>query len=244
MGCLWGLNMKNKSFGFTLSEIMIALALIGAVAAMTIPTVGSSVQQRARLAEFRTAHSKAELALKSIIFEDARIPQCYNSQHTNNSFGLSAALGGASISAKGTGCPALTRDFTRAMGSVRSCTSDPISEGCIPKNYLAGKHLKDCGNYFKVTNAESYILDNGMILFISKDKGMKVFAIDVNGRKGPNKWGQDIFTFGVYPSAATRSGNNVYVSDLKVLPHQSCLPRSNASAKDSKQMLEESTNYK
>ena len=76
-GLLMGLlNMKNKSFGFTLSEIMIALALIGAVAAMTIPTVGSSVQQRARLAEFRTAHSKAELALKSIIFEDARIPQC------------------------------------------------------------------------------------------------------------------------------------------------------------------------
>ena len=233
------LNMKNKSFGFTLSEIMIALALIGAVAAMTIPTVGSSVQQRARLAEFRTAHSKAELALKSIIFEDARIPQCYNSQHTNNSFGLSAALGGASISAKDTGCPALTRDFTRAMGSVRSCTSNPKREGCIPNNYPDG------GNCFSVTGTEAYVLDNGMILFISKGTtGMKLFAIDVNGRKGPNKWGQDIFTFGVYPSAATRSGNNVYVSDLKVLPHQSCLPRSNASAKNSKQMLEESTNYK
>lgn len=239
MGCLWGLNMKNKSFGFTLSEIMIALTLIGAVAAMTIPTVGSSVQQRARLAEFRTAHSKAELALKSIIFEDARIPQCYNSQHTNDSFGLSAALGGASISAKGTGCPALTRDFTRAMGSVRSCTTNPKREGCIPNNYPDG------GNCFSVTGTEAYVLDNGMILFISKGTtGMKLFAIDVNGRKGPNKWGQDIFTFGVYPSAATRSGNNVYVSDLKVLPHQSCLPRSNTSAKDSKQMLEESTNYK
>ena len=152
--------MKNKSFGFTLSEIMIALALIGAVAAMTIPTVGSSVQQRARLAEFRTAHSKAELALKSIIFEDARIPQCYNSQHTNNSFGLSAALGGASISAKGTGCPALTRDFTRAMGSVRSCTNNPKGEGCIPNNYPDG------GNCFSVTGTEAYVLDNGMILFI------------------------------------------------------------------------------
>ena len=47
---------------------MIALALIGAVSAMTILTIGSSVLLCARLAEFRTAHSKAELALKSIIF--------------------------------------------------------------------------------------------------------------------------------------------------------------------------------
>ncbi len=233
------MDMKNKSFGFTLSEIMIALGLIGAIAAMTIPTVGSSVQQRARLAEFRAAHSKAELALKSIIFEDARVPQCYNSQHTDTTYGLSAALGGASISAKDDGCPALTRDFTRAMGSVRSCTSNPKTDGCIPNNYPDG------GNCFSVTGTEAYVLDNGMILFISKGKtGMKLFAIDVNGRKGPNKWGQDIFTFGVYPASATKSGNNVYVSDLKILPHQTCLPRSNSSAKDSKQMLKDSTNYR
>jgi prepilin-type N-terminal cleavage/methylation domain-containing protein len=63
------LNMKNKSFGFTLSEIMIALALIGAVAAMTIPTVGSSVQQRARLAEFRTAGNIASKTVRKMIDE-------------------------------------------------------------------------------------------------------------------------------------------------------------------------------
>ena len=68
------LNMKNKSFGFTLSEIMIALALIGAVAAMTIPTVGSSVQQRARLAEFRTSISKTSLTIPVEEFSRGRIP--------------------------------------------------------------------------------------------------------------------------------------------------------------------------
>lgn len=238
MGCLWGLNMKNKSFGFTLSEIMIAIALIGAVAAMTIPTVGSSVQQRARLAEFRAAHSKAELALKSIIFEDGKIPQCYKNHPDTNLYGLTNALAAGVVSEASGGCPALTRDFTRAMGSVRSCTDNPKSEGCIPNNYPNG------GSCFNVTDVESYILDNGMILFISKGSvGMKLFAIDVNGRKGPNKWGQDIFTFGVYESATSKSGNNVYVTDLKILPHETCLPRSNASAKDSKQMLKDSTNY-
>ncbi len=245
MGCLWGLNMKNKSFGFTLSEIMIAIALIGTVAAMTIPTVGSSVQQRARLAEFRAAYSKAELALKSIIFEDGKIPQCYNNDPDKALYGLTNALAAGVVPEKSDGCTALTRDFTRAMGSVRSCKSNPKSEGCIPNNYLDGKHLKDCGNRFDVTNVESYILDNGMILFISKGNvGMKLFAIDVNGRKGPNKWGQDIFTFGVYESATSESGKSVYVTDLKILPHETCLPRSNTSAKDSKQMLKDSTNYK
>lgn len=241
MGCLWGLDMKNKRFGFTLSEIMIALSLIGAIAAMTIPTVGSSVQQRARLAEFRTAHSKAELALRSIIFEDGKIPQCYKFHPESDLYGLTNALAAGTIARVGNAnsCAALTRDFTRAMGSVRSCRDNPKAEGCIPNNYPDG------GNCFSVTGTEAYILDNGMIVFISKGNvGMQLFAIDVNGRKGPNKWGQDIFTFGVYESATTRSGNNVYVTDLKILPHDSCLPRSNSSAKNSRQMLQESTNYR
>ena len=235
------LNMKNKSFGFTLSEVMIALTLIGAVAAMTIPTVGASVQQRARLAEFRTAYSKAELALRSIIFDEGRVPQCFTVPTSDQKtlYGLNTALAAGTVepNSPNAACPVLTQEFTRSMGSIGSCLNNPKTEGCIPNNYPSA-------NCFDVTAAEAYMLDNGMILFThSNTDGVRLFALDVNGRKGPNKWGQDIFTFSVYESATTKTGGKVYVSDLKILPPKTCLPRSNRTSKNSEQMMKESTNY-
>ena len=67
----------NKKSAFTLSEVMLTLTLIGFIATMTLSTVGSAVQQRARLAEFKTAYSKMEAALRSITVEDGKIYKCY-----------------------------------------------------------------------------------------------------------------------------------------------------------------------
>lgn len=235
------LNMKNKCFGFTLSEVMIALTLIGVVASLTVPTIGANVQQRARLAEFRTAHSKAEMALRSIIFDEGKIPQCFliptSAQRTLYGLDSSLAAGLVNPYNPSVACPVLTQDFTRAMGAIRSCLNNPKTEGCIPNNYPS----VGC---FDVTAAQAYMLDNGMILFThSNAEGLRLFALDVNGRKGPNKWGQDIFTFSVYESATTKTGGKVYVSDLKILPPKTCLPRSNRTSKNSEQMMKESTNY-
>ena len=41
----------------------------------------------------------------------------------------------------------------------------------------------------------------------------------------------------------TKTGGKVYVSDLKILPPKTCLPRSNRTSKNSEQMMKESTNY-
>ena len=58
------MNWNNKKSAFTLSEIMVTLTLIGFIATMTLSTIGTSIQQRARLAEFKTAYSKMESATK------------------------------------------------------------------------------------------------------------------------------------------------------------------------------------
>lgn len=61
------MNWNNKKSAFTLSEIMVTLTLIGFIATMTLSTIGTSIQQRARLAEFKTAYSKMESALQVLM---------------------------------------------------------------------------------------------------------------------------------------------------------------------------------
>ena len=55
--------MLDKKSGYTLSEILISITLIGFLATMTLSTVGASVQQRTRLAQFRAAYSKMSTSL-------------------------------------------------------------------------------------------------------------------------------------------------------------------------------------
>lgn len=233
------MSMKNfKRFGFTLSEVMITITMIGVIATLTLSTIGASVQQRARAAEFRTAYAKAEEALRGLIFTDDRIYQCYECPNTSqkNLYGLNQAMAnGCAGGSSSTACQELTTQFLRAMGRVRSCESNPRNEGCI-----SGTHRNaDC---FSINQA--YVLDNGMLVFTkSKNTGLREFAIDVNGIKGPNKWGQDIFTFSVTAVASSKTGNNVYVTDVKILPPKSCLPKFNASSKNSDELLKESASY-
>ena len=50
-----------------------------------------------------------------------------------------------------------------------------------------------------LNNRKAYVLADGSImLFKGSWPGNIGFAIDVNGKKGPNKWGYDIFEFVVY----------------------------------------------
>lgn len=238
------MNMKNlKKHAFTLSEVMITMSMIGVIAVLTVSTVGSSIQQRARGAEFRTAYAKAEEALRGIITTEERIYQCYECPNSSqkNMYGLNTSLAsGCSGGSSNAACQTLTTQFLRAMGRVTSCEDGNraglIRSGCIPQNYA-----EDAG-CFSLKNA--YILDNSMIIFIPNlNDGLKLFAIDVNGRKGPNKWGQDIFTFSVTATASSKSGNAVYVTDVRTLPPKTCLPAPGRTDRNSSQLLQESANF-
>jgi len=222
------LNLKKS--GFTLSELMITLALIGCLAVLTISTVGSSIQQRARLAEFRTAYSKMQIALQNVIFDKERIPACYNAPSSReiSDFGLRINGNAPTDISK---CSELFNDFARVMGYAKKC-DDAKSDGCVPERYPIPN---DCFT----DSAEAYVLENGMIL-ISKSGGLELFAIDVNGRKGPNKWGQDIFAFSTKVTETSKFANRTIVSNIGILTPQ-CEPVVASRAnRTTEQMMKES----
>lgn len=237
------MRIFNKKPAFTLPEVMITLTLIGTLATLTISTVGASIQQRARLAEFRTVYSKMETAMKNIFLDKSIIYSCYLKPTDDeiDEFGLRIE-GDAVANSSNAGCEQLERDFVRAMGAVRFCdTADPYNGGCIPEKYPVAK----AGCFQDYTDSHAFVLDNSMILITDNaQNGLKLFAIDINGRKGPNKWGQDIFPFSVKYVETSAVRNTTYVKRLGILPpnEDACTYADHTSSRTTTQMLRQSGN--
>ena len=67
--------MRNYSLqkGFTLAEILIALGIIGVVAAMTIPTLISSIQEANFHAKWKECYAVLNNAFKMVVAENPRM---------------------------------------------------------------------------------------------------------------------------------------------------------------------------
>jgi hypothetical protein len=72
---------------------------------------------------------------------------------------------------------------------------------------------------------------------------LKLYALDVNGRKGPNKWGQDIFPFSIKATQSVVSNGKTFVTQVSVLPpnEASCQYASSAASKTTSELLEQSS---
>ena len=211
------MSLLDKKFGYTLSEVLITITLIGFLATMTLSTVGSSVQQRTRLAEFRAAYSKMSTALKNIMADTGRIYACYSTPTSSEITNFGLKMDGTATAASGA-CKEIEAAVVRSIGAVRFCESDPFTEGCLPANYTPG----EAGCFTNFSNSKAYVLDNSMIFITdTKTSSLKQFAVDVNGRKGPNKWGQDIFPFSLKATETQTVHGKVFVKSVGILPPDS-----------------------
>lgn len=205
------MDFINKKNAFTLSEVLLTLALIGTLATMTLSTVGASIQQRTRLAEFRTAYAKMDAAIRSITADESKIYACYKTPSDDDISDFDLSIEGT-VSEISNECEEFMNAFARAMGAARFCEGSPIADGCIPENYTKADGFS---NY---SSGWAYVLDNSMLIFDDGSNYLKLFAVDVNGRKGPNKWGQDIFPFSVKATESKLVHSNTFVTAVGILP--------------------------
>jgi len=113
-------------------------------------------------------------------------------------------------------CNLLKNTMMQSLKVVKRCPNKAYENGCIPAYkgidtvYRNGKSEEElstysvnvatsgCGGWRENSiknDREAWVLADGtIILFYS---GFQLFAVDVNGASGPNKWGHDIFAFQV-----------------------------------------------
>jgi prepilin-type N-terminal cleavage/methylation domain-containing protein len=164
----------SKIFGFTLAEVLITIAVVGVVAAMTIPSLMMSYKRRVLETQFKKAYSQLNSAIKLMQEEE-----------TEDLYGTYYKHGGE-----------LQKAFYKYLkGSYFKGTQKPYyisTKGSTQGMYYCIASC--CGN---PANSGAFVtFDNIMYYTCAHDDGILRFTFDINGNdKGPNKWGVDLFDY-------------------------------------------------
>lgn len=171
----------DKSMGFTLAEVLITLGVLGVVSAMTMPTLIASYQKKAYVTQLSKVYTE---------FQQATLKY----KNDNNAINLREA--GLTSQAK-------IKDFLHTYFKVVSDCGSVVKAPCFADKY------RDLNGTFHDANdswgaASSVTLASGASLIVdypayyTKTVNGVVshyghMVIDVNGLKGPNIGGRDIF---------------------------------------------------
>ncbi len=213
-----------RKVAFTLAEILITLAIIGVVAAITLPTFINKYQEHVLKQQFKRAYSNFSQVLLQVQAQDfdMSVPNCYYAAEDN--VNVQGVIGGD--------CLKVRDGILKRLKVIKTCSNKAYENGCIPdyKGYdtMSIEQNPDLseddaiyivralsGFYKSVIHNQSpaYDFADGTIVFEYNPAWNSsyfpcLFAIDINGKKGPNKWGYDLFSF------FTVSDGNTY----KLLP--------------------------
>lgn len=176
---------KNIYKAFTLAEVLIVMGIVGLVAEMTIPSVVQNINEQTNFSAWKKTYSALSQAWLSIAQENGgTIGPMFTTTGTDlsNDYGnkMAEKLRFAKI-CQGT---ASTRPENACWHEANK--SYTLSKQSINSNYSTrySAILKD-GTYLFVGSITNNCPDNNTAcLYI---------AVDVNGAKGPNVQGKDIF---------------------------------------------------
>ncbi len=183
-------NHKAKS-GFTLAEVLLVITVIGIVASLTLPSLIVSIQETEMTVSTKKAYSEICAAWKNYIEDNGGTPV-----------------------GKFTSTDDLRTNFLReyfAYSQVTSLGSNTrIFQSLNSTNYYTNNVgiTKSNGVYIGFGNASPTCTLQGYANLCAQ------LVMDVNGKKGPNRDGYDVFWFNlmtdsVFPGDARYGANHV-----------------------------------
>ena len=189
--CGRGLGRGGKKAAFTIAEVLITIGIIGVVAAISLPTLLTNVQEKVTVHKLETVYSKLNSAFKMMIEEDG--------EFTNNRSASQRELD-------------IYDNLPKFLKVANKCYGAPCSiyvSGAKTK-YLDGSPYGG-GGYISYHN---FILPDSTWVAVlgigqcnndvdfhnpagrgSYDGLCARIFVDLNGKKGPNKFGVDTFIF-------------------------------------------------
>ncbi len=162
--------MKKK--GFTLSEVLITVVVIGIVAAMTIPTLMNDYHYKTYSAKIKKSVYEFSSAVDMFITEEGKTSLA--STYLFDSGGLDKFM-------------------QNGFNVVQTCSSS--SNDCFASSYSSINGSK--ANF--TCSGSSYTLSDGSAVCVTLDTSAKsaTLNIDINSTESPNMGGRDMFSFTV-----------------------------------------------
>lgn len=169
---------KVTQNGFTLAEVLLALGIIGVVAALSMPTIMGNYQKKTYLTSLHKVYNELSQAVEQAMTD--------KNAGTIDEAGLTSQT-------------ALNNWVKTYFKVTHNCEGN--SSKCLaPSNQY--RKLKNTESFITSRSTHNYYaLSNGAVIrpLIAKE-GAKRFNIlvDTNGKKAPNTLGRDVFFIGVY----------------------------------------------
>ena len=188
-------SIHSKKAAFTLAEVLITLGIIGIVAAMTIPTL---------ITKYEKKHTAARLAdTFGMLANAAGLAQAQYGDVSTWGFQKyywSEIEGDVTVANSNITTEIVEKYFLPYLKISRNFGYAPLRNTGISEYKFPNGHV-----YFNSgTSLYSVILQNGVIVYfmmnngLNEDETARVFSnllilMDVNGKKGPNMAGRDLF---------------------------------------------------
>ena len=177
-------NMLKK--GFTLAEVLLTLTIIGVIAAITMPALMTNVNDNILEAQAKKFYSQLTAAL-----------DLYKARHEIDT--LASGL-----------------DMVELAGTIMNTTIGDAANDLVESytNVNRTNQLEQAG-VFGVISGENqlYKLKDGSVFTIhetNSDNRPWIVAADVNGRRGPNRYGEDVWKMVIGTDGKIRiQGDNV-----------------------------------
>ena len=161
-------SLLSRLAAFTLAEVLITLGIIGVVAAMTMPSLIQNYQEKATVTRVKKVYNVLSTALQSAYFENGKYNENVNDSGQTFYEYISPYL-----------------KFQKYCGTEKGCWPDVTIKHLHGENWA---NLDSYQNYIKA------ILADGTLFQFYRNAEIRV---DVNGFKGPNTVGRDIFYFAI-----------------------------------------------
>ena len=206
-----GIFSKKCQFGFTLAEVLITLGIIGVVAAITLPSVINHYKKKVLSEQFKKSYATLANAYEKAKADLGYANECYYDYdyHLVNE----------------SDCKELNKNIENNLKIVKTCINNAVQNGCISDEMKGINKIKlPTGSDIKISNYglfnENYIKNYDYVFVISDGTTVvhyqrnvrALYLVDINGKKGPNMWGYDIYALSTQDGKLMchRALNNAY----------------------------------
>lgn len=164
--------------GFTLSEVLITLGIIGVVAAMTIPTLVQNYTEKRTLSILRETQSIIAQSMK-MAEEEYGDMEGWFTELTQEDTTLKIA-----------------DNLKPFLKIALDCGVDDPNHSCIINKAYLQKNGTPRANYSEKLFYKIHLLNGSSVwwTYVPIEK-IAHFYIDTNGKYPPNTWGKDLFMF-------------------------------------------------
>ena len=195
--------------GFTMAEVLITLGIIAIIAAMTLPNLIGNYKMKTYEVAFKKQYALLQNTINYITLENG-LSSCY----------VYLPKGSISYVRKDDDCNILESELISLL-NLKEYDVGLEDEYATHAEVLAGGGASinsscDIDYIFTRNNSTTYISPDGTVFILSLGKYsyMVSVIIDVNGQKGPNKWGYDVFLMMLTNhNQYQKSQNNIFLTD-------------------------------